>query len=63
MESYLKNRKQCVKIGPFSSKWQNMLKGIPQWSILVPILEVYLRLECLVYLQDLITITNFILLF
>jgi len=38
MESYLKNRKQCVKIGPFSSNWQIRIKGIPQGLILGPIL-------------------------
>ena len=38
MESYLKNRKQCVKIGPFSSNWQKMIKGVPQGLILGPIL-------------------------
>jgi hypothetical protein len=27
-ESYLKNRQQCIKIGPFSSNWQNMIKGV-----------------------------------
>ena len=37
MESYLKYRKQCVKIGQFSRNW-HMIKGVPQGSILGPIL-------------------------
>jgi hypothetical protein len=37
-ESYLNNRKQCVKVGTHSSNWQTMLKGVLQGSILDPIL-------------------------
>jgi hypothetical protein len=38
LESYLNNRKQCFKVGTHSSNWQTMFKGVPQGSILVPIL-------------------------
>lgn len=30
LESYLNNRKQCVKVGTQSSNWQTMFKGVPQ---------------------------------
>ena len=36
--SYLTNRKQCVKLGNFKSNFQSILKGVPQGSILRPVL-------------------------
>ena len=36
--SYLSDRKQRVKYGGESSKWTNILKGVPQGSILGPLL-------------------------
>ena len=36
--SYLTNRRQRVKIGIKQSEWIHILKGVPQGSILVPIL-------------------------
>jgi hypothetical protein len=32
IDSYLKNRKQCVKVGPHISNWQAIYKGMPQGS-------------------------------
>ena len=36
--SYLTNRRQRVKINDSRSDWQNLLKGVPQGSILGPLL-------------------------
>ena len=36
--SYLKNRRQRVKIGDSRSEWQYLIKGVPQGSILGPLL-------------------------
>ena len=38
MESYLTNRMQCVKLGSMQSDFQSILKGVPQGSILGPVL-------------------------
>ena len=29
IDSYLKNHKQCVKVGPHISNWQDIYKGVP----------------------------------
>ena len=38
MESYLTKRKQCVKLGSTKSDFESILKGVPQGSILGPVL-------------------------
>ena len=38
MKSYLTNRKQCVKLGSIKSNFEAILKGVPQGSILGPVL-------------------------
>ena len=35
-EDFLSLRKQRVTIGEASSKWTNVLSGVPQWSVLGP---------------------------
>ena len=42
MESYLKSRKQRVKLGSKFSKWLNILIGVPQGSILGPLFIQYI---------------------
>ena len=38
VHSYLSNRKQQVKLGPHCSDWACIIKGVPQGSILGPLL-------------------------
>ena len=38
MHSYLSERKQCVKVGVDFSTWKHIYKGVPQISILGPVL-------------------------
>ena len=38
IQNYLSNRKLCVKLGTELSTWQDINKGVPQGSILVPVL-------------------------
>ena len=38
MKSYLTNRKQCVELGSIKSYFEAILKGVPQGSILGPVL-------------------------
>ena len=38
LDSYISDRKQCVKVGQYTSTFQNIFKGGPQGSILEPVL-------------------------
>ena len=38
ISSYLTNRRQCIKIGNTSSAFLNIIKGVPQGSIMGPLL-------------------------
>jgi hypothetical protein len=51
IENYLTNRKQCVKVGTTLSNWQYIYKGVPQASILGPVL-------CNIFLNDIFHFTT-----
>ena len=38
INDYFSNRKQCVKIGEHCSSFLNIIKGVPQGSILSPLI-------------------------
>ena len=38
VQSYLSNRSQCVKLGSVTSTYESIFKGVPQGSILGPVL-------------------------
>ena len=38
IDDYLSNRKQCVKIGEKCNSFLNIIKGVPQSSILSPLI-------------------------
>ncbi len=39
--SYLRDRKQIVRLGEHTSEWMTLLKGVPQGSILGPVYSTY----------------------
>ena len=44
LDSYLTNRQQRVKLGSETSKWETLFKGVPQGSILGPLILTFLSM-------------------
>ena len=61
MRSYLSGRKQSVKIGIGTSEWADILKGVPQGSILEPfLLNIFLNdLFKFIKKTELVTCVNY----
>ena len=38
LDSYLNDRSQQIKLGPYASSWEKLFKGVPKGSILGPLL-------------------------
>ncbi len=56
MSSYLRNRKQRVKIQGHNSEWLNLSKGIPKGSISIPtVFNFFVNDFCLLFIEELLT--------
>jgi retron-type reverse transcriptase len=50
--NYLANRKQCVKVGSSFSNWEEIYKGVPQGSILDPVLFKTVLSDIFYFIKD-----------
>ena len=58
MHNYLSDRKQRVKLGNIVSQWQNIIKGVPQGSILGPLIF-NIFINDIVYFMDKVKVYNY----
>ncbi len=55
MSSYLRNRKQSVKIQGHNNEWLNLSKGVPQGSISGPIVfNLFVNDFCWLFIEELL---------